>query len=395
MQMASKPLSEDIIKLFTDVFRFILPNVNPDNKEELAPGELGINYDTGVFYFKDPYTLEIRTPNSIEALQFIEDHYNYETGELTADRIGDLRIYTQVTHIPGIESLESVTIDTIISKMVAPALLLTHTESDSYKALGLPARSGLLSITKINDFATSMMFYDGESSVSYIGQYNGTNRQFMYWYRDEDSLQNYAEASGNGTSQTVTIDKEIEDLMVMIVKLTNDVQPTATWTFNGSSEYTLVDLYGNPITELLTENSIIMLIRDELLDRWILADMNKNIIYQTAMLIDKRLRNTIESVPDRVESIENWLTNDANKFVVSNTIFDCTEDNTATIPVSNFDINSDVLLVNYNQTILRMGIDYSVSADGTSISLLTSTLSTGDQVQLIIIKQNKFTISTP
>ena len=45
--MASKPLSEDIIKLFTDVFRFILPNVNPDNKEELAPGELGINYDTG------------------------------------------------------------------------------------------------------------------------------------------------------------------------------------------------------------------------------------------------------------------------------------------------------------------------------------------------------------
>ena len=173
------------------------------------------------------------------------------------------------------------------------------------------------------------------------------------------------------------------------------MQPTATWTFNGSSEYTLVDLYGNPITELLTENSIIMLIRDELLDRWILADMNKNIIYQTAMLIDKRLRNTIESVPDRVESIENWLTNDANKFVVSNTVFDCTEDDTATIPVSNFDINSDVLLVNYNQTILRMGIDYSVSADGTSISLLTSNLSTGDQVQLIIIKQNKFTISTP
>nr|DAS76715.1 MAG TPA: hypothetical protein [Caudoviricetes sp.] len=390
----SKPLSDDIIKLFTGVFRFILPNVNPDNKEELSPGELGINYDTGVFYFKDPYTNEIRTPNSIEALKFIEEHYNYLTGELTADRIGDLRIYSNVTHVPDIDSINEVTIDTIISKMVHPAMLLSHVETDSYIPVGLPARQGLLSITKINEYATSLMFYDSENLIAYIGQYDPATRQFLYWAPDDDSKHNFAIASGNGTSQQVTVTQTIEDLFVLTLKLTNDVQPTATWTFNDSKEYTLVDLYGNPLEgELLAENSIIMLIYDELTDRWILADMKKNIVYQITMLIDKRLRKTTESLPDRVGNIESWLVNDANKFSVVNDVFTCTEDNTTTIPVSNFDINADVLLVNYNQTILRFGIDYSVNEEGTSISLLTSTLNANDTVQLIVIKQSKFVIS--
>lgn len=121
--------------------------------------------------------------------------------------------------------------------------------------------------------------------------------------------------------------------------------------------------------------------------------MKKNIVYQITMLIDKRLRKTTESLPDRVGNIESWLVNDANKFSVVNDVFTCTEDNTTTIPVSNFDINADVLLVNYNQTILRFGIDYSVNEEGTSISLLTSTLNANDTVQLIVIKQSKFVIS--
>ncbi len=392
--MASKPLSEDVIKLFTDIFRFILPDVDPEHKELLAPGELGINYATGVFYFKDPTTLEIRTPNSIEALKFIEEKYNYDTGELNADRIGNLRFYSSVLHVPDITDLNSVTVDTIISKMAQPAVLIAHTESTEYKALGLPAENGLLTINKITDYATSLSFVDSVNHISYLGQYDAATRQFLYWIRDEDSMQNFATAEGNGTSQSVTIDKDLEDLFVMVVKLTNDVQPTATWTFNGSKEYVLTDLYGKAIKqELLTANSIIMLIRDELLDRWILADMSKNIIYQTAQLIDKRLEKALANVPSRVNVIENWLSNDANKLNVISTVFECTADNTSTIPVNDLDIDSDVLLVNYNQTVLRFGIDYSVATDGASISLLNGKLSKGDELQLIIIKHNKFTIS--
>lgn len=392
--MASKPLSEDVIKLFTDIFRFILPDVDPEHKELLAPGELGINYATGVFYFKDPTTLEIRTPNSIEALKFIEEKYNYDTGELNADRIGNLRFYSSVLHVPDITDLNSVTVDTIISKMTQPAVLIAHTESTEYKALGLPAENGLLTINKITDYATSLSFVDSVNHISYLGQYDAATRQFLYWIRDEDSMQNFAIAEGNGTSQSVTIDKELEDLFVMVVKLTNDVQPTATWTFNGSKEYVLTDLYGKAIKqELLTANSIIMLIRDELLDRWILADMSKNIIYQTAQLIDKRLAQALSDVPKRVDVIEDWLSNDANKLNVISTVFECTEDNTSTIPVNDLDIDSDVLLVNYNQTVLRFGVDYSVATDGASISLLNGNLSKGDELQLIIIKHNKFTIS--
>lgn len=395
----AKPISEATMKLFTDIFRFILPDVNPSNKEALAPGELGINYESGVFYFRDPTTLEIRTPNSVEALKFIENRYNYDSDELTADRIGGLKFYTSVTHLPDVTDINSVSIDTMISKMQHPAIMYAQTETDSYETLGLPAKSGLLSIIKVSDTACTLQFYDTQKSISYTGQYSGSTKQFLYWIRDEDTMANFGIASGDGTSQSVTVAKsDIEDLDTVTIKVTNDVQPTATWSINGSTAARLYDTDGNLIdTGLIKENSIIMLIRDNVLGRWVLADLNKTIIYQTTRILSSRLSgssNFIEAYADRINSMETWLLSNAGKFITSNSLYTCTADGTTTIPVSDYDVENDVLLVNYNQTILRCGIDYSIKADGSSISLLTTTINKDETIQFIVIRQNKYTITT-
>ena len=60
---------------------------------------------------------------------------------------------------------------------------------------------------------------------------------------------------------------------------------------------------------------------------------------------------------------------------------------TDTIPkIKDFDPTLDKLVINYNQTILRLGIDYIIESTG-GIQLRNFTLNAGDVLQFIIFKQ--------
>lgn len=58
-----------------------------------------------------------------------------------------------------------------------------------------------------------------------------------------------------------------------------------------------------------------------------------------------------------------------------------------TTPISNYDPSLDKIIVNYNQTILRRNIDYSINMDTAKLTLTNITLNEGDILQFIVFKQ--------
>ena len=56
--------------------------------------------------------------------------------------------------------------------------------------------------------------------------------------------------------------------------------------------------------------------------------------------------------------------------------------------IGDFDGHADKLVVNYNQTILRVGVDYIITDTGIDFTD-NITLMAGDEVQFVVLKQNK------
>ena len=59
-----------------------------------------------------------------------------------------------------------------------------------------------------------------------------------------------------------------------------------------------------------------------------------------------------------------------------------------TTPISNYDPLLDKLIVNYNQTVLRRNIDYSINMDTAKLTLTNFTLNKDDILQFIVFKQS-------
>jgi hypothetical protein len=67
--------------------------------------------------------------------------------------------------------------------------------------------------------------------------------------------------------------------------------------------------------------------------------------------------------------------------------FDATETTTSIPNIAHFTAGTDQLLVNFNQTILREGIDYVVDTENNGIRLTRFSLDAGDVLQFIVIAQ--------
>ena len=80
------------------------------------------------------------------------------------------------------------------------------------------------------------------------------------------------------------------------------------------------------------------------------------------------------------------LKNRPGKFVTRVIAYTAEEDNVSAIPIDDFNIGVDkLLMVNYGQTILREGTDYVLTDTG--IGLTQFSLNTGDIVQFVIVVQ--------
>ena len=75
------------MELLSNIFRVMIKEIVTDeDKEKLAPGEMGINYKEGSFYIRNPHTGELFTPNSLSHLNQILSKYEDTTNLLNADR---------------------------------------------------------------------------------------------------------------------------------------------------------------------------------------------------------------------------------------------------------------------------------------------------------------------
>ena len=74
--------------LLSRIFRLIIQEIRTEeDKEKLAPGELGINYKEGAFYIRNPHNGKLFSPNSLEYIKQILEKFEPGTNIFNADRL--------------------------------------------------------------------------------------------------------------------------------------------------------------------------------------------------------------------------------------------------------------------------------------------------------------------
>ena len=114
-------LSKEMVRKFSDIFSFWVRRIQDGEQDSIEPGELCIRpLDGGegaILYWRDPITGELITPNTLEDLDIILDHFNKEDGTFSADLVSGMRFYTSIYDL-DIESGVNYTADTVIAAMV-------------------------------------------------------------------------------------------------------------------------------------------------------------------------------------------------------------------------------------------------------------------------------------
>lgn len=423
-------MSPEIAALLAGVFRLILQEVKTDeDKEKLAPGEVGINYKTKTIYVRNPYTGELFSPNSLEHFAQILTKYDPVTNILNADKVSEITFYNRLTQLDKLKV--DFTPDSVIRQMHGPAIFFGAVEYKNYDALGWPSDSGICVAYKSDEEHVLIRYYDNRTYITYEGRYNHTRHFFEGWAiggGSGDSI--YAETIGGGDHTVVRIepyDMELTDLMIITLRITETLNPGATITVNDHGPLPIVTRDGNPLGVYIAPNNIIMLVYDKPNRRWILLESTESAMHAVIAITSERLEilkteterqfqefgEKLTAEVQRIEEVwgkkmadlaksfteamakaqEEWK----NKFSqlatapgnilsrVSNVKID--SDGVKNIPIiADFDGRIDKLVVNYNQTILRVGVDYIITDTGIDFTD-NITLMAGDEVQFVVLKQ--------
>lgn len=386
-------------KLLSDIFRiFVKEIVTDDDKAKLAPGELGINYTEGCFYIKDPYTGELFSPNSIQHIKQIMSKYDSITNILNADRISGIRYYSDISQLTQLGI--TLTCDSVIRQMEYPSILISKIETERYQELGFPSETGILAVNKISPEYVTVSFYDNLTLSTYNGKYNPFKQLFEGWIMATGTDVDYAETVGGGDSTKITGTEDLTDLMVISVRVSEDLNPGAKVSYNGGEYLPIINANGSYIATSVAANNIIMLIYDDSRKGWILVDGSDSSISATMEVLTTRVssnetkinlaikdyRERISQLSKDMESKISALAAAPGNIISYTSTFTAVVNGTDTISViSNFIGGVDKLIVNYNQTVLREGIDYIIEGNG--IQILKFALNEGDILHFIVIKQ--------
>jgi len=415
-------LSEYQMHLLSQIFRIIVKEItSDDDKDKLAPGELGINYKEGTFYIRNPHNGRLFSPNSLEYLKQILTKFDPGTNVLNADRVNGITVYTRLSQLDQLDL--SFTPDSVIRQMKAPAFFCGPIEYENFETLGWPTAFGMCMAFKGDEEHAVIKFFDTDAYITYEGKYNRHKHLFEGWGLDGASAGDiYAETVGGGDSTSIFVDGEIKDLMVMTVRVTEDLNPGATISVNSMDPMPIVTKEGEPIPHSITENNIIMLIYDEPDSSWVLLESTESAVTSVVSILSERVETFYKSTEIRFEAMTNYIseiqkecnqklvkleetlreeyemklkeldTSIANRpgkidaLVVNYTV--ASDDVTSIATIEGFDGSVDKLVVNYGQTMLRVGIDYIAVENG--IHLINDfTLASGDVIQFIVLKQIK------
>ena len=372
--MAERVLNEYQMKLLSDIFRIIVKEIVTDeDKEKLAPGEIGVSYLEGSFYIRNPHTGELFSPNSVEHIKQILNNYNPVTGELNADRVNHIRFYTNISQLTQIGiSLDT---DTVIRQMTMPSVLYAPISYENYEMLKYPASKGLLSVIKINEEYVKVSFSDLINNLEYDGIYDSERHLFMGWLVSgtQSGDSNMGQTTTGGTTVNITYGKPISDLDIITVRVTDEILPGAKISVDGQTALPLVDKSGSPLEESIPANTIIMLVYDGTKNVWVYCDPSTD---------------DVQSIVNQI--LAGRVTNVTVTPVVSNYLYTVQTDGTTAIDITGYDKNSDVLFINYGQTILRQGVDFTLdNTISNRINIINNiNLKAGDQLFFQIVHFN-------
>lgn len=416
-------ITEEQFKWLSQIFRFIPKEINTtEDRDKLAPGELGINYKRGEIWVRNPHTGKVFCPNSVEFWRSISKKYDARKQILNADQVRGITFYTDLIELE--KTPASFTPDTVIRQMWAPAILYAPVQFDNYRSMGWPSERGMVYIVKISERDVIARYYASGSNLEYEGRYNSKKHLFEGWVLSNGSPDDYfGDTAGDGDHVEITLDiPELFDLMTVIIHATMDINPGADLAVNGSDPKPIIMQNGKPLDTTIAANTTIMLIYDELKDIWVMLSSTDSVTGAILRIVLERVADALKQVSDSKNDMETTVVEKikeidtrvdvklaelAEKYDkllenMSNTIltrpgnlypvisyFEAVHDATVDVEtIDNFDGTIDKLLVNYGQTILREGLDYKITRNG--ITLIGGMqLVAGDILQFIVMKQAK------
>lgn len=423
-------MTEQQTRMLADIFRIFVKEIKSEqDADTLAPGEMGINYKTGSFVIRNPYDKTLFSPNSLTYLKPILNKYNFKTDSFDADTVGGISLYSRLGQLDKLKI--DFTPDSVVRQMYSPAIFFGPIEYANYVALGWPSDSGILVAYKSDEEHVFMRFYDNNTYITYEGRYNYHKHMFEGWALGGNSAgDNYAETIGGGNHTDVRMkpyDMELEDLFVLTLRIKEELNPGATISFNGGEPLPIVMRDGEPLNIVVAPNNIIMLVYDKPNRKWVLLESTESALQAIVSItgqrlevlskettqqfieyerrvnekfaaidkanseaikhltdsFDEKLRETVASYEEKLAKLSAAPGNIVT--CITNMVMDT--DKVKGIPIiPEFDGHNDKLVVNYNQTILRPGVDYIITDTGIDFTD-NITLALGDSIQFVVLKQ--------
>lgn len=388
------------MELLSNIFRVMIKEIVTDeDKEKLAPGEMGINYKEGSFYIRNPHTGELFTPNSLSHLNQILSKYDDDTNLLNADRAGGIRFYSNISQLTQLGI--SLTADSIIRQMEYPGILMSPVEYENYEILGMPSNSGMILVFKAAPEFVIATYYDNLTRITYQGRYNPFKQFFEGWIC-QDAPSGFITAEGDANRIKIRMEKLPEDMEPITLRVPFGVNPGATISVNNQAFQPIITASGEPLGSTITANNIIMLIYDDMRKSWILSNSNESTINSVITVLRERVETAtadidkaVKDYRERLDQLTKSVNDDiaalkARPGVISNVTSDLTvtQDNLNMITgVTGFDHRYDKLLVNFQQTILRQGLDYTIDEESGNLYFKDIRFNSGDVLQFIVLKQ--------
>lgn len=388
------------MELLSNIFRVMIKEIVTDeDKEKLAPGEMGINYKEGSFYIRNPHTGELFTPNSLSHLNQILSKYEDDTNLLNADRAGGIRFYSNISQLTQLGI--SLTADSIIRQMEYPGILMSPVEYENYEILGMPSNSGMILVFKAAPEFVIATYYDNLTRITYQGRYNPFKQFFEGWIC-QDAPSGFITAEGDANRIKIRMENLPEDMEPITLRVPFGVNPGATISVNNQAFQPIITASGEPLGSTITANNIIMLIYDDMRKSWILSNSNESTINSVITVLRERVETAtadidkaVKDYRERLDQLTKSVNDDivalkARPGVISNVTSDLTvtQDNLNMITgVTGFDHRYDKLLVNFQQTILRQGLDYTIDEESGNLYFKDIRFNSGDVLQFIVLKQ--------
>lgn len=355
-----RSITPEQMKMLSDIFRIIPKTIESvEDIEKLAPGEMGINYNDGALYFRNPYTGEVFSPNSVEHIKQIMQCWDPKTKRLNADTVGYIKFYSALYQLHSAQT--NLTVDTVIRDMEYPSVLMTPIKYDisNYMLYGYPSPTGTLIVYKMNEHYAYAMFIDDTTSAVYHSIYRSEDHMMTGWHITA-GYGIYAETIEGGMNTKLTCEKEhIDDLNILQVYVKHQIYSMAHVDVNGSQSYPVVLETGAPLPITIPENNTIVLILDERQKRWIYCPVQEDAQQVTIHILQDRLNNVTNDVITHITASPKI---NQYEYVVQ-------EDNEVVFNVPVLNQESTLLDVNYGQTVLRENLDYTADLSEQTITL--------------------------